>query len=202
MERVKDRLRWLADNWVLLVAGLALAGACTTTFVNVIVRYFFTKFVLVGAEELTTLFVSWTIFVGAAAGYKAKMMFGIDVLVNLFPKSVQPGDRRLCRSGGTGHVRLCGLPQLELFQRGVDQDDVEPVDPLFLAGHPHLHRLWNDRVLHADRPGPPVGRRPSKGRGGGRTGRDERRRTGMSMGALPVYLMFALFLLAFRLRSR
>ena len=89
MEQARGRLRWLADNWVLLIAGLALAGACTTTFVNVIVRYFFTKFVLVGAEELTTLFVSWTIFVGAAAGYKAKMMFGIDVLVNLFPKSVQ-----------------------------------------------------------------------------------------------------------------
>lgn len=89
MEKVKARLRWLADNWVLLIAGIALAGACTTTFVNVIVRYFFTRFVLVGAEELTTLFVSWTIFVGAAAGYKAKMMFGIDVLVNLFPKAVQ-----------------------------------------------------------------------------------------------------------------
>lgn len=72
MEKARGRLRWLADNWVLLIAGLALAGACTTTFVNVIVRYFFTKFVLVGAEELTTLFVSWTIFVGAAADIRRR----------------------------------------------------------------------------------------------------------------------------------
>ena len=30
MEKARGRLRWLADNWVLLIAGLALAGACTT----------------------------------------------------------------------------------------------------------------------------------------------------------------------------
>lgn len=83
MEKTKKYLLWLAENWISLVSGLALAGACTITFVNMIVRRFFTNFVIIGGEELTTLFICWTVFVGAAQAYKEKMLFGIDVFLNL-----------------------------------------------------------------------------------------------------------------------
>lgn len=83
MEKAKKVFKWFLENWVTLVAGLALAGACGITFINVIVRYFFTNFVIVGGEELTTLFICWTVFVGAAQAYKEKMLFGIDVFLNM-----------------------------------------------------------------------------------------------------------------------
>jgi TRAP-type C4-dicarboxylate transport system permease small subunit len=80
------KLKWIGANWPLVISATALGCACIVTFVNVIVRYFFTKFVLVGAEELTTVFISWTIFVGAAAAYKHGMMFGIDIIVKYIPR--------------------------------------------------------------------------------------------------------------------
>ena len=91
MEKMKYSLKWLAKNWVVLVSGLALGGACTITFVNVIVRYFFTSFVIIGGEELTTLFICWTVFVGAAQAYKEKLLFGIDIFLNL----MKPGMRNI-----------------------------------------------------------------------------------------------------------
>ncbi len=86
LEKTKKVSYWLLCNWVELIAAIALVLACTITFINVIVRYFFTSFVIVGGEELTTLFIIWTVFMGAAVGYKHKMLFGIDVFVNLLPQ--------------------------------------------------------------------------------------------------------------------
>ena len=83
MNKLKSILSWVSKNWIILVSGLSLAGACTITFINVIVRYFFRSFVIIGGEELTTLFICWTVFVGAAQAYKEKMLFGIDVILNL-----------------------------------------------------------------------------------------------------------------------
>lgn len=83
MERTQKFFSWLTKNWVSLISGFALAGACTITFVNMIVRRFFTNFVIIGGEELTTLFICWTVFVGSAQAYKEKMLFGIDVFLNL-----------------------------------------------------------------------------------------------------------------------
>ena len=83
MRHLKHALPWLAKNWVILVSCITLAGACTVTFINVVIRYFPTSFVIVGAEELTTLFICWTVFVGAAQAYKEKLLFGIDVFLNM-----------------------------------------------------------------------------------------------------------------------
>ena len=83
MEKIKKYLLWISENWIALISGATLAGACTITFVNMIVRRFFTNFVIIGGEEMTTLFICWTVFVGSAQAYKEKMLFGIDVFLNL-----------------------------------------------------------------------------------------------------------------------
>lgn len=83
MEKVKQSFKWFCKNWITVLICISLAGACSITFINVIVRYFFKSFVIVGGEELTTLFICWTVFIGAAEAYRVKLMFGIDVFLKM-----------------------------------------------------------------------------------------------------------------------
>jgi TRAP-type C4-dicarboxylate transport system permease small subunit len=55
---------------------------------NVILRYFF-KTGLYWSEEVATACFVWSVFIGAAAGYKHKAHVGVDMLVNLCPPNVK-----------------------------------------------------------------------------------------------------------------
>ncbi len=83
MEKAKKAFKWFCKNWISVLICTSLAGACSITFINVIVRYFFKSFVIIGGEELTTLFICWTVFIGAAEAYRVKLMFGIDVFLKM-----------------------------------------------------------------------------------------------------------------------
>jgi len=71
-----------------IISGIALAVTVTIVTVNVVFRYFF-SLSFNWAEEIATIAFSWVVFVGAAACYKRKMHIGIDVLVNIMPKSLR-----------------------------------------------------------------------------------------------------------------
>jgi len=40
-------------------------------------------------DEVVVIGFVWAVFIGCAAAYKRKMHYGVDLLVNLFPKSVK-----------------------------------------------------------------------------------------------------------------
>ena len=63
----------------------------TTTvlvMMNVILRYFF-NMGLYWSEEVATGCFVWSVFLGAAAGYKIKMHVGVDMLVNMCPPTTK-----------------------------------------------------------------------------------------------------------------
>jgi TRAP-type C4-dicarboxylate transport system permease small subunit len=55
---------------------------------NVIMRYFF-KTGIYWSEEVATACFVWSVFIGAAAGYKHKAHVGVDMLVNLCPPTLK-----------------------------------------------------------------------------------------------------------------
>lgn len=56
--------------------------------VNVVLRYFFRTGIYWSEEVATGCFV-WSVFLGAAAGYKRKAHVGVDMLVNMASDSVK-----------------------------------------------------------------------------------------------------------------
>jgi len=82
---MKNRLLWLFNNISYIIAGAAGIIALLLTTVNVIARYVFSNS-LAGVEEVVTICFCYMVFVGAAGAYKARMHYGVDLLVNLLPE--------------------------------------------------------------------------------------------------------------------
>lgn len=80
----KSTLRWILENLPVILAGVALFTIVIMETAQCIYRYTLShtfNFV----DDVAVVCFSWTIFAGAAAAYKAKLHYGLDVLINAIP---------------------------------------------------------------------------------------------------------------------
>ncbi|MFA5699011.1 MAG: TRAP transporter small permease [Sphaerochaeta sp.] len=79
--------KYLYNAELILASGFIIV---TTALVmlNVVLRYFF-KTGLYWSEEVATGCFVWSVFIGSAAGYKAKAHVGVDMLVNYAPPKLR-----------------------------------------------------------------------------------------------------------------
>lgn len=88
--KMLSALQWLYNNILYVIAGTAGVFACTITVCNVFARYILNNS-YPGTEECVMICFAYVVFLGAAAAYREKMHYGIDVLVNLFPEKIKKG---------------------------------------------------------------------------------------------------------------
>lgn len=69
-------------NFEEIFASLFIVTTTTLVMLNVVLRYFF-KTGIYWSEEVATGCFVWSVFLGAAAGYKRKAHVGVDMLVSL-----------------------------------------------------------------------------------------------------------------------
>jgi len=87
----KTKRNWILDFFIYLpeiIAGIALVLTIAVTGVNVFTRYIL-KFTFFWYTDVTVLAFGWLVFMGCAAAYRRHMHFGIDILVNTFPKKMR-----------------------------------------------------------------------------------------------------------------
>lgn len=83
----RNSLFWLAITHLDDIVGcLGLTVTLVVVSANVFLRYFLSS-ALPWVEEIATMGFAYAIFIGAAAVYKRHMHIGIDLIVNLLPKS-------------------------------------------------------------------------------------------------------------------
>lgn len=75
-------------NLDLVIAGLSLVALVLLTFVGVIMRYFINK-PIVWQEEVQIWMFLWIAFFGGSAAFRYKSHVEIEMIVEMFPKSVQ-----------------------------------------------------------------------------------------------------------------
>nr|WP_319474227.1 TRAP transporter small permease [uncultured Sphaerochaeta sp.] len=72
------------SNLELIIASAAIIVTTVLVMLNVFTRYFL-KTGIYWSEEVATACFVWSVFIGAAAGYKHRVHVGVDMLVNLCP---------------------------------------------------------------------------------------------------------------------
>lgn len=81
-------LKKVLSNFELILASTCIIITTSLVMLNVIMRYFF-KTGIYWTEEVATACFVWSVFIGAAAGYKHKAHVGVDMLVNLCPPTIK-----------------------------------------------------------------------------------------------------------------
>lgn len=72
------------SNLELIIASAAIIVTTVLVILNVFMRYFL-KTGIYWSEEVATACFVWSVFIGAAGGYKHRVHVGVDMLVNLCP---------------------------------------------------------------------------------------------------------------------
>ena len=81
MDRLLTRMNWMLEGALCLL----MAGLTTLAFIQVVLRYVFgTSFFW--AEEVILFAFTWVIFLAATVNLERGAHFGVDVLVDAFPK--------------------------------------------------------------------------------------------------------------------
>ncbi|HAF85602.1 MAG TPA: TRAP transporter small permease [Sphaerochaeta sp.] len=75
-------------NFEIIFSSAFLIVTTALVMLNVILRYFL-NMGLFWTEEVATGCFVWSVFLGAAAGYKIKMHVGVDILVNMCPPTMK-----------------------------------------------------------------------------------------------------------------
>lgn len=75
--------KYLYNAELILASGFIIVTTALV-MINVVLRYFF-KTGLYWSEEVATACFVWSVFIGSAAGYKAKAHVGVDMIVNYAP---------------------------------------------------------------------------------------------------------------------
>ncbi|WP_332447005.1 TRAP transporter small permease [Sphaerochaeta sp.] len=75
-------------NFELILASACIIVTTGLVMLNVFFRYFL-KTGIYWSEEVATACFVWSVFIGAAAGYKHKAHVGVDMLVNLCPPRIK-----------------------------------------------------------------------------------------------------------------
>jgi TRAP-type transport system small permease protein len=81
----KIALKWIVLHIPELIAGIALIIALFFTTTNAFSRYLF-KRTFTGFDEITAFMFAWAVFPGAAAAFRRRLHYGIDLVVNLIPE--------------------------------------------------------------------------------------------------------------------
>lgn len=81
-------LKNFMKNFEEIFASLFIVTTTVLVMMNVVLRYFF-KTGIYWSEEVATGCFVWSVFLGAAAGYKRKAHVGVDMLVNLASDKVK-----------------------------------------------------------------------------------------------------------------
>lgn len=84
----KGLLKTIFLNFGEIISGAFLIIATVIVIVNVFLRYVMNTGLFWTEEVVTGLFV-WSVFIGAAAGYKRHQHIGVDFLVKKLPDGIQ-----------------------------------------------------------------------------------------------------------------
>ena len=76
------KVRWVLENFPIIVAGIALFFAISFTTVNALSRYLFSR-TFVWTDELVAMGFAYTVFFGSAAACKYGMHYGLELLISL-----------------------------------------------------------------------------------------------------------------------
>jgi len=90
----KQRTLQIIGDIPLFIAMAGLIFAVTMTGINVATRYFL-SYTYASTSEMIALAFTWMIFGGTAYAFKQGKHYGIDILVNSFPKTAQKITRLL-----------------------------------------------------------------------------------------------------------
>lgn len=85
---MKISIKRIFDNFEELLASVFLFVTVSLVLVNVFLRYFL-KTGIYWSEEVATGCFVWSVFLGAAAGFKRKMHVGVDFLVDRTPVKIR-----------------------------------------------------------------------------------------------------------------
>lgn len=85
---MKISIKRICDNFEELLASVFLFVTVSLVLVNVFLRYFL-KTGIYWSEEVATGCFVWSVFLGAAAGFKRKMHVGVDFLVDRTPVKIR-----------------------------------------------------------------------------------------------------------------
>lgn len=81
----KEKLKWVLENFPIIIAGIALFLAIFFTAINALSRYLFSR-TFVWTDELVAMGFAYTVFFGSAAACKYGMHYGLELLSNALPK--------------------------------------------------------------------------------------------------------------------
>ena len=82
--KLKNNILRILRNITTILAGVALFTIVVLEAAQTIYRYT-CKHTFLFVDDIVVICFSWTIFAGAAAAYRAKMHYGLDVLTNAIP---------------------------------------------------------------------------------------------------------------------
>lgn len=85
---MKIGIKKIFDNFEELLASVFLFITVSLVLLNVFLRYFL-KTGIYWSEEVATGCFVWSVFLGAAAGFKRKMHVGVDFLVDRTPSKIR-----------------------------------------------------------------------------------------------------------------
>ena len=86
--KFKKALKWIIIHFPEVISAAALFVAIIVSGGSALTRYIF-KWTMQGFEEIACFCFAWTVFPAAAAAYRRKMHFGIDLIVNLFSAKIR-----------------------------------------------------------------------------------------------------------------
>ena len=85
---MKQTVKKALYNFEIIFSSAFLIVTTVLVMVNVVFRYFLNLGIYWSEEVATGCFV-WSVFLGAAAGYKLKIHVGVDMLVNMCPPTTK-----------------------------------------------------------------------------------------------------------------
>lgn len=80
--------KWVLVHLPEIIAGAAVTFSITLTTINAITRYAL-SYTVNGSDEYNCIAFGWLTFLGAAAAFRRKMHYGIDLVVNAFPAKLR-----------------------------------------------------------------------------------------------------------------
>ncbi len=83
-----EGMKKFVSNFEEIFASSFIIITTVLVMMNVILRYFL-KTGIYWSEEVATGCFVWSVFLGAAAGYKRKAHVGVDMIINYFPPTAK-----------------------------------------------------------------------------------------------------------------
>lgn len=85
---MKQNIKKFFRNFEIIFSSIFLIITTSLVMINVVFRYFLNLGIFWSEEVATGCFV-WSVFLGAAAGYKLQIHVGVDMLVNMCPPTTK-----------------------------------------------------------------------------------------------------------------